>query len=339
MAFVNPWVLYIGVPVVIILCLLRFKKKGQYKDGKKVANTSLVEETACFKKLYREYKILSGLAMVSLLVAIAISWVLLSRPAKIDTVSPEIHNRDIFLCMDISDSVDELNLDMCDELKKVVEELNGERFGITIFNGQSVLLVPLTTDYQYVLDTLDSMKVSFEDSIKRSDPYFNLFDSDIDWSTYYYKYEGTLAEEGSSFIGDGLASALYSFPDLETNKERSRMIIFTTDNQLNGEPYVTLEQAAGLCKKNDVKVFAIAPENVTDESTFKNAIESTGGGYYKSTSSKAYKQLVEDIKKTDTSLSGIKQTETRITDQPEVLFIWMLICVGVYLVLSRKLRL
>lgn len=339
MALVNPWVLYIGVPVVIILSLLRFKKKEKYQDGKRVANTSLIEETDYFKKLYREYKILSGLAMLSLLIAIVIGWVLLSRPAKIESISPEIHNRDIFLCMDISDSVDELNLDMCDELKKVVEELNGERFGITIFNGQSVLLVPLTNDYQYVLDTLDSLKVSFKDSIEQNDPDFDIFNENIDWSTYYYKYQGTLAEEGSSFIGDGLASALYSFPDLETNKERSRMIIFTTDNELNGEPYVTLEEAAGLCKKNDVKVFAIAPENVTDETTFKRAVESTGGGYYKSTSSKAYDQLVADIKKTETSLAGIKQTETQITDQPETLFVWMLICIGLYFVMSKKVRL
>lgn len=339
MALVFPWALYIGVPVIIVLGLFLFKRKGTctYQNGKKVANTSLIEETSCFKKLYREYKILSGMAMVALLAAITIGWVLLSRPAKVDTISPEIQNRDIFLCMDISDSVDELNLNMCDELKKVVEELNGERFGVTIFNGQSVLLVPLTTDYQYVLDTLDSLKVSFEESIGRSDPDFDYFSDDINWRTLYYKYEGTLAEEGSSFIGDGLASCLYSFPDLETNTERTRMIIFTTDNELNGEPYVTLEEAAGLCKKNDVKVFAIAPENVTDESVFKRAIESTGGGYYKSTSSKAYDQMLSDIKKTDTS--AMEQTKTMITDQPEALFICLLVCIGIYFLLSRKVKL
>ncbi|MBQ4531267.1 MAG: hypothetical protein IJA36_11795 [Lachnospiraceae bacterium] len=338
MALVFPWVLYIGIPATIVLCLFRFKKKDVYENGKRVANTSLVEETEQYRKLYKEYKILAGTAMVALVAAIGIGWVLLARPAKIDTVSPEIKNRDIFLCMDISDSVDELNLNMCDELKKVVTELNGERFGITIFNGQSVLLVPLTTDYQYVLDTLDSLKAAFQDSIKRNDLTFDdYFSDDMDWSTYHYKYEGTLAEEGSSFIGDGLASCLYSFPDLETYKERSRMIIFTTDNELNGEPYVTLEEAAGLCKKNDVRVFAIAPENVTDESTFKRAIESTDGGYYKSTSSNAYDQLTADIKKTGTS--AMAQTETVVTDQPEALFIGLVVCMGVYFLLSRKVRL
>ncbi len=338
MALINPWVLYIGVPVIIVLCLISFKRKDAYLDGKKVANTSLIEETAYFKKLYREYKLLKVAVVVCMMVAIAMCFVMLSRPAKIDTITEEIRNRDIFLCMDISDSVDDLNLDMCDELKKVVQELDGERFGISIFNGQSVLLVPLTTDYEYVLNSLDSLKEAFKDSIKRNESGFDYFNQNIDWSTYYYKYEGTLAEEGSSFIGDGLASALYSFPDLETNKERSRMIIFTTDNELNGEPYVTVEEAAALCKKNDVKVFAIAPEYVADEATFRTAMESTSGGYYKATSSKAYKQLVEDIKKTKTSKTGVEKKETKITDQPQKWFVWMLLCFGVYLVLCKRLK-
>lgn len=336
MALINPWVLYIGVPVIIVLSLISFKRKDSYLDGKKVANTNLLEETAYFKKLYREYKFLSVVVLVCILIAIVMCFVILSRPAKIDTITEEIKNRDIFLCMDISDSVDDLNLDMCDELKKVVQELDGERFGISIFNGQSVLLVPLTSDYDYVLTTLDNLKAAFQDSIQRSD--MDFFSNDFNWETYHYKYEGTLADEGSSFIGDGLASALYSFPDLENNKERSRMIIFTTDNELNGEPYVTVEEAAALCKKNDVKVFAIAPEYVADEDTFRKAMKSTDGGYYKATSSKAYKQLVEDIKKTKTSLTGVEKTETKITDQPEKWFIWMLLCFGVYLVLCKRLK-
>lgn len=335
MALVNPWVLYIGIPILVVLCLLRFKKKKQFKDGKRVANTGLIEETDYFKKLYRQYKILRRVAMFSMLVAVGIGFVMLSRPAKIESLNPEIHNRDIFLCMDVSSSVDELNRDICEELKKVVEELDGERFGITIFNGQSVLLVPLTNDYQYVLETLDMLGKGFEMSIE-SDYELNIL-NDLDMELFRYMYEGTLADEGSSIIGDGLASALYSFPDLENNG-RSRMIIFTTDNDLRGEPTVTVEQAAELCGKNEVKVFAIAPENVVDENTFKRAMEKTGGGYYKSTEKKAYDQLVEDIKKTNNSVVGIKTTETQITDRPEELFIWMLVCLGVYFVISKKLK-
>lgn len=336
MALVNPWVLYIGIPMLVVLCLLRFKNKKQYKDGKRVANTGLIEETDYFKKLYRQYKILRRVALFSMLVAVGIGFVMLSRPAKIESLNPEIHNRDIFLCMDVSSSVDELNLDICSKLKNVVEELDGERFGITIFNGQSVLLVPLTNDYQYVLDTLDMLEKGFKNNMEADDDLDVL--NDFDWELFSYMYEGTLADEGSSFIGDGLASSLYSFPDLENNDDRSRMIIFTTDNDLRGDPTVTVEQAAELCGKNKVKVFAVTPENVVDESSFKRAVEKTGGGYYKSTDKKAYDQLVADIKKTNNSLVGVKTTETQITDRPEELFIWMLVCLGVYFVISKKLK-
>ena len=37
---------------------------------------------------------------------------LLARPAKMQTIHPQLHNRDIFMCIDVSNSVDELNLDI-----------------------------------------------------------------------------------------------------------------------------------------------------------------------------------------------------------------------------------
>ncbi len=333
MELVFPWVLYIGLPAALVLGFAKFGKKDVFHDGRKVANTSFVEETPYYKKLLKQYKVLSGVALGSLLAAIVICVIMLARPAKIDVINPEIHNRDIFMCMDISDSVDELNLEICDELKGVVKELDGERFGITIFNGQSVLLVPLTTDYEYVLKTLDKLEAAFEYSLGLD---FENFDYDS-YDLYEFKYEGTLAEHGSSFIGDGLASCLYSFPDLKENTERSRLIVFTTDNELNGTPIVTVEEAAALCKKNDVKVFAVTPENIVDEASFAKAMNSTGGGFYEVSSSKVFDKLVSDIKKTDTSV--MEDVKTVVTDQPQMLFICLLVFMGVYFVFSRKVKL
>lgn len=271
---------------------LKWKKKDTYKKGNKVTNISFLEETPFYKKLYRKYKMYCVISLGNLLLAIVMCFVLLARPATVKTENPEIRNRDIFLCMDTSDSVDQLNSDIVDELKGVIKKLDGERFGITIFNGRSVLLVPLTTDYDYVLATLDKLAASFEFSLNQENPDFE--DEDY-YSVYYYKHNGTLSDYGSSFIGDGLASALYNFPDLVENTERSRLIIFTTDNELNGTPFVTLDEAASLCKKNDVKVFAIAPDNVVDEKAFKKAVESTDGKFYKATDKSTFKKLIDDI--------------------------------------------
>lgn len=337
MELIYPWIIYIGIPVLVVLSIIRFNKRSVFKEGKKVANTDLVEQTELYKKLKTQYKIFGTMAIVCLLLAIACGFVLLSRPSKVEQVNTELRNRDIFLCMDISSSVDELNVEMCAKLKEVVKQLDGERFGITIFNAKSVLLVPLTDDYDYVLQTLDKLERSFEVSLRmeNDDDYF--YEDDFDYELYFYKYEGTLSDEGSSLIGDGLASCLYNFPDLTEDDERSRLIIFTTDNELNGTPYVPLEEAARLCTKNDVKVFAIAPDNIVDEQIFKSSIEGTGGGYYRNSSEDAYDKLISDIEKTETSI--LTKTETLVYDQPEVTFICMVVFLGLYFVFSRKVKL
>lgn len=330
MELMYPQVLFIGIPVAIILTFFTIKRNDVFRKGKKVANTNFVEETPLYKKLMRQYKCYSILSLVFLWLSLVFAVIMLARPVKIDVVQTNLSNRDIFICMDISDSVDELNLQICNELKGIVEELDGERFGITIFNGQSVLLVPLTSDYEYILDTLEKLEMAFEYSIEGKLDFDN-------YDLYQYKYEGTLIEHGSSLIGDGLASCLYNFPDLEENNERSRLIIFTTDNELNGEPLVTVEEAATLCLQNDVKVFAVTPEDITDRDTFRSAMLSTGGGFYEVTSTEVFDELIDDIRLTDTST--MEDIKTIITDKPEFFFICMLICMSMYFIFSRKVKL
>ncbi len=329
----NPWVLYVGIPAVIILVLLRLKRKGKYRDGKKVANAELVEEIPYYKNLKSKYNFFSALGTVCILFALVCVVVMMARPVKISTIEPEVRNRDIFLCMDISDSMDELNYAICDNLKKVVEELDGERFGITIFNGQTVLLVPLTNDYEYVIETLDRLKEVLWNSME-----YDSGNSDFDLSLYTYKYGGTLSDWGSSYIGEGLATTLYSFPELEEDTGRSRSIIFTTDNQLNGDPLITIEEAAELCKQHDVKVFAIAPDHIEDEENFRTWMQGTGGKYYRNTSPQAYKQLINDIEATENSTSAVFEMQTLVMDQPQVLFVLLLLCIGAYMIICRILR-
>ncbi len=345
MELVYPLVLYIGVPLVLVLFLIRFKKKDTYRKGNKVANADFVEGNPYYKKLMTQYKIFGSIAILSLLLSTWASLVMMSRPVEVETVTEEIRNRDIFICMDISGSVDETNLELVDELKTIVQELDGERFGITIFNARSILLIPLTTDYDYIMEVLDDLEKSFQESLVMTKYYdgeeltseeWDIF-WNFDYESYYYKYGGTLSDEGSSFIGDGLATCLFNFSDLETNPDRARIIIMTTDNELNGTPLVTIEEATQLCSKHDVKVFGVAPDHIVDEGQFKSAILSTGGGYYKTSDENAYKQLVNDIKATDATI--IEKTETIVYDQPEVLFVVLVVLMGIYFAFSRKVKL
>ena len=198
------------------------------------------------------------------------SLLLISRPATMTTESKTQNNRDIILCMDVSDSVNELNEQLVGDLKKVVKNLKGERFGISVFNTSSVTLIPLTDDYEYVLETLDTLQKNLKTRID----FLNYKTNDAYFETEYI-HAGTIVGNeirGSSIIGDGLASAINVFGNL--NENRTRIIIFTTDNELYGKEIVTLEEAGEICKKKDITVFGIAPRTITsnDMATIKQAV-------------------------------------------------------------------
>ena len=337
MELMFPWAVYAGIATFVVLLIFKLKNKDKFRKGKKVANTGFVEETPLYKSLFKKYKILLHISLLSLLIAILLGYGLLSRPAKVEKTTTVLSNRDIFLCLDISDSMDEVNLAMCEKLMETVENLKGERFGVSIFNAKSITLVPLTTDYKYVIEVLQKLKLAFEINLKiASDPDYDY--DDIDYEALYYKYEGTLSYEGSSMIGDGLATCLYSFPDLDEDKERTRLIIFATDNELNGTPHVTIEEAAKLCKKNDVKVFAVTPGYTADEEVFIKAINGTGGKYYNTVKdSNAFEKIIKQIEHTETF--EMEKVEIRIYEQPETLFICMLVFIGIYFAISRKVKL
>ena len=322
------WIIPVGLVLLGAAIFLGIKgfKKTQFNKGIKVANADIVEETPYFRKKLFRFRFYRILMAVSLGACILVSVFLAARPVEVKMIDPEGEKRDIFICMDISDSVDQVNMEICKQLKTMVDELDGQRFGITIFNARSVLVVPLTTDYSYVQATLDKMIACFKQSLAMGDMFFNF--NDLDYSLYNFKYDGTLSDTGSSYIGDGLASTLYDFPDLDTDPERSRIIIFATDNELNGVPIVSVSEAAALCKKHNVKVFAIAPSNIADEANFKADIESTGGRYYRADSTSVVKNIVGDIKKEQTSKTV--ELKTVLVDCPEILFIILLVLIVVY---------
>ena len=332
MELTYPIAVYIGLGITLVILTLTIWNSRKYKGGRKSANTEFVRSLPQYKFMMAEYYILRVLVVVSLVAAILFSSFLAAKPVEVKTSTIEKHNRDIMICLDVSGSLDEVSVDLCNELKDFVSGLKGERFGITIFNGQSILLVPLTDDYDYVLDSLDLLIESIECA---EDAYWY---SDLDSVYVYgYRYAGTLSDYGSSLIGDGLASALYNFPDLDEAPERARLIMFVTDNELWGTPIVTVDQACDLCANRGVKVFALSPEFVTSESAFKTSIEKTGGEYFNTRDRKAMDNILDKIEETDVNVTYSKVTS--VEDVPEPAMIGLIISAVVYAVCARRLRL
>ena len=328
MELTYPIAIYIGIGLVCSIFIYTLWNRKKYKGGKRAANTDFVRSLPAYKWMMIEYHFLRVFLVASLIASILFSTYLTAKPIEVKTMAKEVHNRDIMICFDVSTSLDEVSCELCDKLIDFVGELHGERFGVTIFNCSPVQIVPLTDDYDYVVSQLERLRDSIEDYYS----YDFAGNYDAEW-----RFAGTISGQYSSLIGDGLAGALYNFPDLEDNPERARMIVFVTDNDLMGPPLITVPQACELCAAHDVKVFALAPEFVIDETTYREAIESTGGGYFNTRDDDAMDDMLDEVKNTDVSASYTKVTT--VNDVPETGIIALVVASVVYTLCARRLRL
>lgn len=323
MELINSWILYVGIVLLIVLIFIKFK--SNYKDGRKVANTKYIANTLFYKKIMKRYKLLAICTKCVCVLCIILSLVLLARPASVEVIEPEQYNRDIFLCMDVSYSVSNLNYEIIQSFKSIVKNLKGERIGITLFNSSATVAVPLTNDYNYVLSCLDKLEKGFSNEINNT----------YDYESSIYISSGTNDGQGSSLIGDGLATCAYNFSNLD--EKRSRAIIFSTDNYLSGDPICTVSEAAEICKEKGITVYGLGTERMGDEKEFKSAMELTGGALYKYKSSQSVSEIVNGInKKEKSAIKGRK--EILKNDIPKVPFIILTISIFILFILNKKVK-
>lgn len=342
MALKYPIIPAAGLPAAILLLVLLhvLRQKGAYRGGPRVANTRFVTELPEYRRLQKIRMVGTILLEGFLLLSMTGALFLAARPVSTMTVSSGVKKRDIFLCMDVSYSIYELNYDLVDSLEDVVRGLDGDRFGISIFNTSTVLYVPMTDDYDFVLEKLEELKEYFRlqkeyMAVVGEDDYI----SDDEWedalklSEELEPYDaGTLINnqvKGSSLIGEGLASCLYSFPKFE-KEARTRVVILSTDNaeESRAKPLLELDEAAELCRKNDVTVFGVFPgrhafltDNTVDYGTalqeLEEAVEVTGGVCYTESETLTVEDIVESIRKEE-AMTVREITIVREVDRPEL---------------------
>ena len=343
MAIKYHIVLYAGLAIalfMLVFVFVKYKKTKEYAGGKKIAGLICQEDEAYFRKRKILYKTGLTATLICCILVVVSAFMLMAKPYTSRRMQDEKYCRDIILCIDISTSVDYLNENLLDKLKKTVDELQGERFGIVIFNTSPVLLTPLTDDYEYVKDQLDLIAqcLKSRNEVNLDDA----FSSGYDW-IYYQAYisSGTLIgneQRGSSLIGDGLAAAAIDFSDAD--KERTKVVIFSTDNDIQGTPVATLDEAANICVSNNVTVYGVGTKEMTPENkkSMKNAVEKTGGKFYLEEESGSFGEIVSSIEKLSKNLVKVRMVDV---ETPELLysFVLMLVLFAGMLGLGRWLKL
>ena len=337
MAIKYHIVLYAGLAIalfMLVFVFVKYKKTKEYAGGKKIAGLICQEDEAYFRKRKILYKTGLTATLICCVLVVVSAFLLMAKPYTSRRMQDEKYCRDIILCIDISTSVDYLNENLLDKLKKTVDELQGERFGIVIFNTSPVLLTPLTDDYEYVKDQLDLIAqcLKSRNEVNLDDA----FSSGYDW-IYYQAYisSGTLIgneQRGSSLIGDGLAAAAIDFSDAD--KERTKVVIFSTDNDIQGTPVATLDEAADICVSNNVTVYGVGTKEMTPE----NKESMTGGKFYLEEESGSFGEIVSSIEKLSKNLVKVRMVDV---ETPELLypFVLMLVLFAGMLGLGRWLKL
>lgn len=334
-----PIMIFVGCVLVAaaVLFYIRRKPKQNQTPGRKIANLYLLEDDAYFQKKQVMYKIGIVLFAVGLMGSILSGCFLLARPYKTERVTEKKYSRDIILCLDVSTSVDYLNKNLVKQLIGTVENMKDERFGIVIFNTSPVLLSPLTDDYEYTIEQLKNIEKSLKIRLN-AEKGLSMPDDWMYWDEYISG--GTLVgneERGSSIIGDGLAACINNFPASE--EKRTKIVIFSTDNDLYGEPIATLPEAAQMCKDNGIIVYGIGTKEMYSDNLqeMKLAMEVTGGKFYLEEESGTFKQIVQEIDKQSTNLVKGKSYVYK-TDQPMYPFLLLLCSMVMLFGAARVLR-
>lgn len=260
--FIPIWVVVVAF-VVLAIVLLRRRSTG---DAIAVAHAERLTALPGYRRLLVRYRVLVGALALVLVIGFVAAAALTVRAATVTVQRQDLASRDIVLCLDVSGSMVDYDSEVVDVFAELAKKFEGERLSLVVFNASAVTYFPLTSDLSYIEAQFARIKAEF------ASPDQSYFD-------------GTLFGNGSSLVGDGLASCVTRFPDAAS--ARSRSVILVTDNVVVGQQAFTLPEAGQLARSRDVHVFGVNPGDTAAKDylselseEMRTTVVSTGGAYY-----------------------------------------------------------
>lgn len=291
-----PWlVVALSVAVIGLLALwLRRWRQRRPADATYVAHAERLASLPRFRALVRTRVTFGALASAAALLAIAGAIILGGRIEQTQTMDRDSNARDIMLCLDASGSMAEYNVDVLREMQQIVAQLEGERIGLAIWSKATITIFPLTDDYDFAQEQLEVAEQAF-------DGVGGWLTDDDDRDEYFDFIAGTQRLDGNetvvSQIGDGLASCVQRFPDLDD--ERGRAVILASDNEPYGEGVFTLQEASGYAIEHRVVVHGIGTEGYENDDEeleeFEEEVDRTGGIFGEIDNGESADEIVAEI--------------------------------------------
>lgn len=340
MVMIFWWVTALLLVAAIAVWAIAFwNRRAMRRSPVLVANSRFMDRIPSFVRAQRTTKAVRvaqvGVAVLGVLAASVLS----GRIATERIETPEFSSRDIVLCLDVSGSMYEYDTEILATFAELVDTFEGERVALSIFNSTSRTVFPLTNDYDLIKRELEAgaEAIDFDEFGYRlgSRDY-----SDDKVRQYVEFVEGTrgIADE-ASIVPDGLASCGQVFDQAE--QDRSRSIIFATDNEVNGEPIFTLEEATEAIAARDIDLYTFYPgpyecgPQCFEE--LRSATEDQDGELYESSDPEAIPSIIDRIQRSQAETMGATPSVIR-TDHPGPAFALTVVALVGILLLGWRAR-
>lgn len=328
MTILNKQVLIIGIILLLMIIFIPLRKKLNKNQSKLVANTRFIMNTRLYKHLNRKFRILTIIFIISFSITFIFGILLSSRLVETKEETIEKSSRDIFIVLDVSPSVYDIDYDITKAFINLINNLDGDRVGLSIFDSSTYISFPLTDDYEFALNILSKYRDSFEKYLSGDRKALN----DI----------VSLAQRGggSSLVGDGLMTTLLAMTrEFDSDINRTRITILSTDNAA-GRGVVTLDEAIDFARLAGIKTYGITHEKYKDAQVSINFIKSIQKNNGKVFFGYGAQQIQNIINEINTTNKTIIQSESNAyqVDIPIYFFIALLISFLFYqIILTRKI--
>lgn len=247
----------------------------------------------------------------------------IARPMHTETFDPQGYRRDVMLCLDVSGSMASSDIQLLDSYLEMVQRFRGERIGLTVFSSAAVSVFPLTDDYAAARSSLEEARDGLRTHGSKG--------------TRFIAGTNDASASGSSLIGDGLAACAAGFD--RRGEDRSRALVFATDNELSGRPLYSLTQAAAVVKRTGARIYTLAPPAVfkAEAGELADLAADSGGAHFRLGWGRPADEIVAAVTAQEAKLTaGSAVTVSR--DVPRVALLAALAGVAAYIVLTWRLR-
>ncbi len=296
MIFAKPYLLFLLILIIPLVAWYVWK----WRKSDPSVGVSTVAPILSFGTPYKVW--LMHVAFALQVVAVAAIIVALARPQTHDSQrSSSVEGTDIVLALDISSSMlaNDLQPNRIQAAKEVASKFVSHRdhdnIGLVVFSGESLSLMPLTTDRASVINAIAAAQ--------------------------------TGALNDGTAIGDGIASAINR---LISGQAKSKSIILLTDGTNNAGD-VAPATAAQIAKQKGIRIYAIGVgtngsiqitdpygfstttmETKIDEAALKSIASTTGGKYFRATDTHTLRNVfaeIDQLEKSKINVNNYTQTE------------------------------